>query len=445
MKRVNKSPDFETCPVMFATLPTALRILLTWLALMPMATGLFVIGSGFIYVPLVKFYVFEVSWSITLLAFVLVGIKLTGPPWHYLKRLTQIDQMLVLLVFILMVFAVMLHAPEKSFATYFAVTTVGAFLAALVSRALAETFGAAYRQMLVWALFLMVGCHLLAIGLFMGMEWGNRDLRWVQFAAPGFPNMRFYNFVLEIMIALSVAIWSMENVKRSVIVKLLIVALLVAAWSMLFWQGARGAMVALASSFLLVGVIAPQQIRPVLPVLVITAALGALLSLVYFVPDGNFGLFNLQRRTLAVETVVELTSRRTELWQEALAMITRSPILGYGPGQFPFLTPNTSLWIFFHPHNIILDTLLTLGVVGASAVFYLLLKLWIQLLRYTHAHPDVITVALFVAITSLAAHSMLAGTYFFVHSKFLFALCVGALLGYRQIPPAKDPDQKLQS
>jgi len=137
---------------------------------------------------------------------------------------------------------------------------------------------------------------------------------------------------------------------------------------------------------------------------------------------------------------------RLRVWQSAIEMIADRPITGLGLDQFLYLYRGHYLrpdaWQepdLSHPHNLILDSWLRLGIVG------LLVTLWIQIVFWRHAlalyrrlrERDLILWALVVgsmgAMIDLLAHGLVDNSFFVIDLAFVFVFLIAIISNIRAI------------
>lgn len=330
-----------------------------------------------------------------------------------------------------LLFSGLVYAPYPDWAMYYSVTAIIAFLIGLSSANLAAKFDDRYSLVVCFAFFVGIVLHSVTIFWIQILEYGNSELAWVQHAAPSFTNIRHYNFSGEIGILLGIGLFFQGP--KSIGMKVLIFVGISLLWSLLFWTGARGAILAILVSFAITSIIVPSVFRSFLILTISSAFAGTLMSVFYWLPNDRFGFFNLAARTVEAQTVNQLSSSRALMWREAVEMIQANPLFGYGAGQFGFLTDVDRFRGNLHPHNMVLDAFLTLGVVGSIFLAYLAIKLWFTAVRQIRANHPPHLVAAFWAVNSLIAHSMLSGSLFFVHSRIAFAILIGILV-VRRVP-----------
>jgi O-antigen ligase len=143
-----------------------------------------------------------------------------------------------------------------------------------------------------------------------------------------------------------------------------------AAFSLAFWTGSRGAIVAPFAGFLLCTLLF-REFRSVRAWLLLPLAALAGLALASALdaldPMGSSGSAAIARYG---------STGRFDLWQYAIREILERPWLGHGEGQFQFLHPGYTV---VQSHNVVLQVLYTWGFVGA--LLCLGLAIWVAL-RY---------------------------------------------------------------
>jgi len=100
--------------------------------------------------------------------------------------------------------------------------------------------------------------------------------------------------------------------------------------------------------------------RYVVPLLVLVAASAAIL--VYLYGTGTVTVTASRLRVLFTQVVEHVPSKRVELYRDALNSWTGKPFLGHGIGAFPLLEGSGDIRLY--PHNLILEILVELGLVG---------------------------------------------------------------------------------
>ncbi|MGI5837081.1 MAG: O-antigen ligase family protein [Chloroflexota bacterium] len=130
---------------------------------------------------------------------------------------------------------------------------------------------------------------------------------------------------------------------------------------------------------------------------------------------------------------------RLHLWQSSLQMVRDHPLLGVGMDNFLYhyrgsyimeeavAEPNLS-----HPHNIVLNFWLQMGVLGIIATGWLLVALarsWLHLWRAASQSMDrALLAGIAGAMVDFLAHGMVDNSYFLVDMAFHFWLLAGMLV-----------------
>ena len=104
------------------------------------------------------------------------------------------------------------------------------------------------------------------------------------------------------------------------------------------------------------------------------------------------------------------------------------PAFGHGVSQYRYLTTNAELAKHVQVHNILLESLISFGLVGTVALLFLLGKIWVSAaVRLQDAH-SLSSVPVFLVATSLLVHGLVSGTYYHIHSILMIAISLGFLL-----------------
>lgn len=127
---------------------------------------------------------------------------------------------------------------------------------------------------------------------------------------------------------------------------------------------------------------------------------------------------------------------RVKLWESSLAMLREAWALGIGPGNFLYLyrtrfilpeawqEPNLS-----HPHNILLDFTVRLGLGSLLILGWLQLAFWRQAWRLYQRQPLPLLLGLMGSMAAGLAHGLIDNSYFLVDLAFIFFLTLGLVQG----------------
>ncbi len=142
---------------------------------------------------------------------------------------------------------------------------------------------------------------------------------------------------------------------------------------------------------------------------------------------------------------------RVELWRSSLHMLADHPIFGVGPDQFlnqfqaHYMTPAEQLESYTaHPHNLILDYWLSLGIIGLLILLWLLWRYFREaLVKVRSFAPGLdhdpstglqqalagraITLGLFASMSDFLLHGLVDNSYFLMDLAMIFWMCCGLL------------------
>jgi O-antigen ligase len=190
-------------------------------------------------------------------------------------------------------------------------------------------------------------------------------------------------------------------------------------FTLVFWTGARGALVALVAAYIVGAVLFPRlRGLRVWSGTIVASILGAFLAHLYASP---FVWMMGMGRMLSGSS-----SGRTDLWQSTIETIAMRPLLGYGEGQTSYVVPLGKEFGVFHPHNILLQTLLAWGIVGTVLLVIIAAPMAVRMVRATRRVGGEFLPP-FMAMLVLFLYSAIDGTLFHVLAVSLFATCAGAV------------------
>ena len=143
---------------------------------------------------------------------------------------------------------------------------------------------------------------------------------------------------------------------------------------------------------------------------------------------------------------------RVQLWESSLMMIRDHPILGVGMDNFLYqyrsrymlpdaaAEPNLS-----HPHNLVLNFWLEMGILGLVAALWItikLVRLWRELWRAELAPWERAALAgIAGAMVDMVTHGMVDNSYFLVDMAFFFWLASGVISALHVAKGAALPSQ----
>ena len=146
-------------------------------------------------------------------------------------------------------------------------------------------------------------------------------------------------------------------------------------------------------------------------------------------------LLRLPRFASLLDTHGGTTFFRLKLWRATVTMIRDHPWLGVGPDNFlyyyrgRYILPTA--WQepdLSHPHNILLDHLARLGVLGAAAGVWIQVAFWrlaLPLRRRRDPDGRALALGLMGAMADVLAHGLVDHSFFLIDLAFAFFLILG--------------------
>jgi O-antigen ligase len=126
---------------------------------------------------------------------------------------------------------------------------------------------------------------------------------------------------------------------------------------------------------------------------------------------------------------------RVSVWQSGVAMIRDHPIFGVGLDNFLYQYPRyiqPDAWRepnLSHPHNIILDFWVRMGIGGIVALAWFLFEFYRRGFRKLSSGTSrALALGLMASMTAALAHGLIDAAYFYVDLAFVFMLTFGVLM-----------------
>ena len=402
------------------------------LLLLPPVLGFVYMSLGIIYPSGFRWVIYDLSWVSVAFIFVAISNVSTVSLVAVGKTLPRVYIAVFLILALVWIYTTTIVAIEPKVAYYTSGRGVAAVLVGLAAAALRQIHGDTFTKNISWALFAGPILNAPFIIWLYVLEGQNSTFAWV-WNLPGYPSVRLYNHAVEAAIAAGIGLYFLtgrQNIKQRV---LLIVGT-VLLWGLLFWGGARGGLFALLTSFFLMAAIVPNFISRLWKFFLSTMILGGSLSLLFPVPNKSYGLLSGIFRTIGSDSINGASSGRIQIWKEAFGIFLERPVFGHGLMQFKQLVENIPSSTAKHTHNILLESLISFGLIGTLAQIYLLGKILLSSVRPLRTKKADSTIPMFYVATTLLAHGFISGTYFHMHSMIAIAISLGLLLHYQSKP-----------
>lgn len=237
-----------------------------------------------------------------------------------------------------------------------------------------------------------------------------------------FVHRRFFNHIQTwtFPLLISAAIW----IKTTKPLRYLILMLLTLWWVMVLASGARGTTVALIVSCVFVYYKYRESCKNYLMTFVYTACAG---SFTYFVMYYLFA-----PNTVGVSLFRSSSSGRLWLWEKALSLFAKHPILGIGPYNYALINKFPS---YAHPHNFYLQILSEWGIVVFGVMVYVLINV-IQWLISDFDKVDgksgayVLNMGILGSFIAALTHAFVSGVFHTPMSQIWLILIGSYLYGY---------------
>lgn len=266
-------------------------------------------------------------------------------------------------------------------------------------------------------LFLLVMLAIIAIHA------GDASYDWVNFWV-GVTHTRHIGYFTTIHVAIAAALLGLSGNRGE---RIALGAALLLGLTVANIAGGRASIMAgLMAAFACAAIADPAHRRRNLAWVAALFAVSLPLSLVQVPPHPMWGVGRLSATMLGEAVSGGYANSRELLWARAAEAIPRHPWIGWGEGQFRTL--QEGIWQANHPHNIVLQALVSYGIIGSLAIFWLVWSSIARSLVRVWRDPAAHLVPLAV-IFGLALLSLTDGPLFYQGPLQVFVIaCVMARL-----------------
>ena len=227
-------------------------------------------------------------------------------------------------------------------------------------------------------------------------------------------------------------------------------------WCTLAWSGSRGGPASLLPAFLLSWVLIARPDMRALAVQVGLAALGTAASMLFWLPNHRFGMFDRAANTLQIlgdgvartggdiaAVADRASSRRLELWEWSWSLALEKPWTGWGYLPMRALDEVRDVPHAAHAHNSPLDYMVGLGLPAGILLSVAILGLWgaaLLVLRRLGREGRLTAwdVALFTGTTLGGIYTLHSAFFISPWPALVFGLSLGVLLARGALPDAPD-------
>ncbi|WP_417317420.1 O-antigen ligase family protein [Emcibacter sp.] len=250
---------------------------------------------------------------------------------------------------------------------------------------------------------------------------------------PAFSNVRHLSFTMAIVIMLLAFARPCMEIKDGRYLYIFPV-LLSACWTILFWSGGRGSILATFSTLAICTAIFTWRSKKSWIRLNLFAIFtGAFLSILLPAPNDSYGIFRLYDDTIDSQSINQLSASRLTIWKETTEHIIEAPWTGFGPNQTVYLVEFGDGFVI-HPHNIVLQALLAWGVIGGIVflgfIVTPLLSSALSLRKVKDMPP--VSLAGFALALMLFVHAFVDSTLYHPFTIFYFVVGLSLAMTHRQ-------------
>jgi O-antigen ligase len=195
----------------------------------------------------------------------------------------------------------------------------------------------------------------------------------------------------------------------------------IVTWASFLWAGSRSTLIGLAAALAMWFWRSDRAGRRRL--LIVAGGLlagGLVLSAVNWSDKSYLGWWHWWARTADAAGAVDasaLTSHRSDFWRGAMAHLGDAPWFGLGPDAYGYLTPRLE---GAQPHNLLLQLLLDVGIVGTLAVAWIV----VRTLRAGLRSPAALD--WFAATVGFLVAAQVDGYFFYPLAAFPALIALGA-------------------
>lgn len=234
---------------------------------------------------------------------------------------------------------------------------------------------------------------------------------------PGMPYLRHIGYYCAAVVGLGMGALVVTRTRRAWGLTTLCMG---GAVAMACWSGTRGTFFAVISAYVIALLALPLMREwKVAWGLVASLAGGIAFSLLLPAYNNVMGIFRVA--SALSPSSEDIGSRRFEVWERTLGLVSGRPFFGHGEGQLKFLISQDLA--LPQPHNLELQLLFAWGLAGAVAIALPAILL-VSRMSMPLREQGTLQSSAMGALT-LLTYAQIDGTLFHVHPLAIFAGCVG--------------------
>lgn len=279
------------------------------------------------------------------------------------------------------------------------------------------------------AIGIVAYCALWAVSLFFYLPKGEG---WV-LLVPGVTNVRGLGFFVVAGFFMALAALP-EDKATSFFSKDHVLPFLLAFIACLlgFWTGSRGSIFAIVVALGLLILFAPRYWKQILLLGGMALVLAALVSLFLPIPNPSYGII---RFAPPAGEGADVSSGRLMIWQESVSKISERPVYGWGLDQFQLISFD-GFKGFRQPHNVVLQSLLSVGFAGSAILAVAVLPV----VRRARLQTDsLVRISALGMIATICIFAMYDAALYYNYPLMMLAVAVA--LAFAPVRPQSAPDR----
>ncbi len=358
------------------------------------------------------------------LAIIIAGMQKNISPLQAIARSPMSSKIAGCLLLSLIATTTIFIAVEPATATLGILTLLVHLLFALTVTIWAGTCGTFTRRNICAAIGWGVVLYCLIWLAAVIVQWPTGE-EWV-FNVPGMPNVRGIGFFG--VAAFFAGTGSLPEDENAAYVKYASAFLFgTIGLGLAIWTGSRGSLVAIIAAAFLLFVFSKKWRAKLTAYLLGTALLAGIVT--YPLPDESpsYSVFRVVEN--GAYNSVDISSGRIGLWKETVGKIVQQPLTGWGIDQFKMSGPQSTLGLK-QPHNIFLQMLFSVGLIGTILALIAGLPLFWKLRRRDDDAPIIASWGCLIATLVFGLYD---AAFYYAFPVMILLMAMAAII---QKPPS---------
>ena len=193
--------------------------------------------------------------------------------------------------------------------------------------------------------------------------------------------------------------------------------------TVLIWTASRqGILIAGTTCFVSLNIYYKEHRKKLFIAFIIATALSLIVLDILGITEKSIN--RIYSSTFNIDSLYDLTSGRILVWKETLSFIRNNWVLGSGSESFYYLYGNRQSFRLVQPHSIILQSLLSWGIVGSMFFFTILWITFYYPIKYLRNYGIRDNEHILIAtalLSAILANSLIDGTLYHVLPIYIFS------------------------